>query len=73
MYVKNDARIELYISIIISIKIDNKLIFLQKVTVGVAFDSVEITTSHFADSKRGRMSWIIEENSLPWIGQYYYI
>uniref|UniRef100_A0A8R1TNW5 EGF-like domain-containing protein n=1 Tax=Onchocerca volvulus TaxID=6282 RepID=A0A8R1TNW5_ONCVO len=48
-------------------------VFLQKVTVGVAFDSVEITTSHFADSKRGRMSWIIEENSLPWIGQYYYI
>ncbi|VDO49798.1 unnamed protein product [Brugia timori] len=49
-------------------------IFLQKLIVIAKFDeSAEITTAHFADSKRGRMSWIIDENALPWTGQYYYI
>ncbi|KAK6112975.1 putative integral membrane protein [Brugia pahangi] len=49
-------------------------VFLQKLIVIAKFDeSAEITTAHFADSKRGRMSWIIDENALPWTGQYYYI
>ncbi|EJD74326.1 abnormal pharyngeal pumping eat-20 [Loa loa] len=48
-------------------------VFLQNAIV-IAFDeSAEITTAHFGDPKRGRMSWIIDENTLPWIGQYYYI
>ncbi|VDM22309.1 unnamed protein product [Wuchereria bancrofti] len=49
-------------------------ILLQKLIVIAKFDeNAEITTTHFADSKRGRMSWIIDENALPWTGQYYYI
>lgn len=30
-------------------------------------------TAHFADTRRGRMSWVIDESSLPWTGQYYFI
>lgn len=42
------------------------------ITVSIARLLEAVDEVHFTDPKRGRISWIIEQNALPWSGQYYY-